>query len=156
MLSVPQSVLSRYESILRKQGVATDRFPDYKKWLRYFLDFQAKYPPPDSKTEQIRLFYEKLRQKKQAEYQLQQANHAVFLYFEMLHQVPQPQEVSDVATQPQSGNSMSGWMPQTEAGHRKSSYTEAGYDVKSDSPEWDAVLESLAAEIKVRHYSRRP
>jgi hypothetical protein len=27
----------------------------------------------------------------------------------------------------------------------------AGYAVKSDSPEWDAVLERLAEEIKVRH-----
>ncbi|WP_238525070.1 site-specific integrase [Geobacter sulfurreducens] len=27
--------------------------------------------------------------------------------------------------------------------------------MKSDSPEWDEVLETLAAEIKVRHYSRK-
>jgi hypothetical protein len=73
----------------------------------------------------------------------------------MLRQVPQLQEVSDVAAQPQCDSSMSGWMPQTGGGHRKSRYTEAGYEVKSDSPEWDAVLESLAAEIKVRHYSRK-
>ena len=36
-----------------------------------------------------------------------------------------------------------------------SGYLEAGYVVKTDSPEWDAVLERLAAEIKVRHYSRK-
>ena len=38
---------------------------------------------------------------------------------------------------------------------RKSQYTEAGYQEKSASPEWDAALESMAAEIKVRHYSRK-
>jgi hypothetical protein len=38
---------------------------------------------------------------------------------------------------------------------RTSGYLEAGYVVKSDSPEWDAILELLAAKIKVRHYSRK-
>lgn len=38
---------------------------------------------------------------------------------------------------------------------RLSQYSDAGYQVKSDSPEWDEVLETLAAEIKVRHYSRK-
>ena len=38
---------------------------------------------------------------------------------------------------------------------RVSQYCEAGYQVKSNSPEWDALLATLAAEIKVRHYSRR-
>lgn len=34
-------------------------------------------------------------------------------------------------------------------------FIEAGYQVKSKSPEWDSVLETMAAEIKVRHYSRK-
>jgi len=38
---------------------------------------------------------------------------------------------------------------------RTSNYLEAGYQVKSDSSEWDAVLERIAAEIRVRHYSRK-
>jgi len=36
-----------------------------------------------------------------------------------------------------------------------SGYTEAGYQVLSDSPEWDDLLAKLADEIKVRHYSRK-
>jgi site-specific recombinase XerD len=38
---------------------------------------------------------------------------------------------------------------------RASQYNEAGYQEKSDSPEWDEVLAKLAAEIKIRHYSRK-
>lgn len=34
-------------------------------------------------------------------------------------------------------------------------YSEAGYQEKSDSIEWDKVLEAMATEIKVRHYSRK-
>jgi len=36
-----------------------------------------------------------------------------------------------------------------------SHYLDAGYQEKSDSPEWDVVLADMAAEIKVRHYSRK-
>lgn len=36
-----------------------------------------------------------------------------------------------------------------------SQYTDSGYREKSKSPEWDAVLAAMAAEIKVRHYSRK-
>jgi hypothetical protein len=38
---------------------------------------------------------------------------------------------------------------------RRSYYSESGYQEKSDSPEWDAVMEAMAAEIRVRHYSRK-
>ena len=38
---------------------------------------------------------------------------------------------------------------------RRAQYCEAGYEEKSDSPEWDSTLATLAAEIKVRHYSRK-
>ena len=38
---------------------------------------------------------------------------------------------------------------------RKSGYIDAGYQVQSDSPEWDSVMESMADEIRVRHYSRK-
>jgi len=37
----------------------------------------------------------------------------------------------------------------------RSFYSEVGYQEKSDSPEWDGVLATMAAEIKVRHYSRK-
>ena len=38
---------------------------------------------------------------------------------------------------------------------RRSYYSEAGYQETSDSLEWDAVMEAMANEIKVRHYSRK-
>lgn len=38
---------------------------------------------------------------------------------------------------------------------RTSNFNEAGYQEKSDSPAWDEVLNKMAGEIKVRHYSRK-
>lgn len=56
MLLIPNAVLTSYIEHLNKRGVATDRHGDYKKWLRYFLDFCDKYPVPESKSEHVRLF----------------------------------------------------------------------------------------------------
>jgi integron integrase len=155
MLPVEDSVIRKYESILRERKIANNHFTDYKKWLRYFLDFQAKYPLSDSRTEQVQRFREKLRKKKQTEKQQNQAIHAVYLYFEMLQQDSQPSQISENVEQQSYAVSASTRMTPTIADHRKSSYVDAGYAVKSDSTEWDALLVALAAEIKVRHYSRK-
>ncbi len=45
-LHVPVSILSRFDAILEKRAVAPRLRADYKKWLRYFLDFCSKYPVP--------------------------------------------------------------------------------------------------------------
>jgi hypothetical protein len=46
--------------------------------------------------------------------------------------------------------------PSTTTGrYRPPQYNDAGYQEKSDSPEWDEVMAKLADEIKVRHYSRK-
>jgi len=36
---------------------------EYKKWLRYYPDFSAKYPMPESESERVSLFTDKLREK---------------------------------------------------------------------------------------------
>lgn len=83
MLLVPGTVYNRYVEHLKVQGVATTKQADYSKWLRYFLDFCDKYPVPAAKTERVRLFCEKLQEKKQSHRQQEQAAHAISLYFEM-------------------------------------------------------------------------
>lgn len=156
MIPVPDTVFSHYESILKKRDVPLPCYPDYKKWLRYYLDFCAKHPLPDSKSERIKLFNEKLRQKNQSEKQRQQAIHAVFLYFEVQNEGGQECKTLDEPTGEQGSNSSQELIADVPmASQRRSQYCEAGYQVKSASPEWDALLDILAGEIKVRHYSRR-
>jgi len=123
------------------------------------------------------MFCKKLGEKKQTLKQQQRAAHAVSLYFTMLKEegldrllcgseapasapssgivesaagFPIPTLPSTTSTLPGGTKAVS-----THSLLRTSNYSEAGYAVKSDSPEWDAVLERLAAEIKVRHYSRK-
>jgi integron integrase len=199
MLIIPNAVFDKFTEFLREKGFSADVLTEYKKWLRYYLDFCDKYPVPDSKSERVRMFAEKLREKKQTEKQRERAAHAVSLYFEMQRregrarsQIVPPPVVTEfrggVYPSPEGGVSPSaafsrlgedGTYFQTEnegappekmaklpgpAQHADMISdavqlhvfrSETGYLLKSDSPEWDALLATLAGEIKVRHYSRK-
>jgi hypothetical protein len=87
MLPIPQDVLAQFNAVLKQRKVPEPFHADYRKWLRYFLDFRGKYPPPDSISERVRLFIEKLQKKNQTPEQQKQAAHAVSLYFEILRKM---------------------------------------------------------------------
>ncbi|MGB4599141.1 MAG: integron integrase [Trichlorobacter sp.] len=155
MLLIPKAVYAHYMNHLKKNGIAADQHQTYVKWLRYFLDFCARHVIAQDKVERLRLFTEKLREKKQGDAQCRQATHAVTLYFEMQPHDPLAQENRPVVDEQSSMMlepvlSLPSTTPQ-----RPFQFHLAGYQEKSDSPEWDAVLETMAGEIKVRHYSRK-
>jgi hypothetical protein len=159
--------MNDYVALLRIREITPAHVEYYKKWLRYFYDFSANYLDSGDKPEKIKSFLEKLRSKNQTPTQCQQAAHAVSLYFEMQSLERQTEKFTDV---PNSE-------PHQKAEHestlkvfkkplvpvasfttfkkRQSQYSVAGYEDKSDSPEWDDVMGKLAGEIKVRHYSRK-
>ena len=82
MQPIPADISEQYSKVLNKRAVPVSRHADYRKWLRYFLDFRSKYTPPDSKSEQVRLFIEKLQKKNQTPEQQKQAAHALSLFFQ--------------------------------------------------------------------------
>lgn len=155
MLQISNQLISRYRVQLDKQGIQAENFANYCKWLRYYLDFCAKYPVSNDGTEQVRVFLLKLQDKKQTEAQCQQAAHAVSLYLEMQGQAIPQVKCTVEATRQQFHNEVPALPTQPAEKHRISQYMEAGYQEKSESPEWDLVLKALASEIKVRHYSRK-
>jgi integron integrase len=183
MLTIPNALINEFVSHIKSKGVPPERIAEYKKWLRYFLDYCDKYPVPSSKGERIRLFCEKLKQKNQSDALRERAAHAISLYFEMLPQPDGPESLQPDkrvdAKQPEAtGGDNAGSISEqvTEASatlqpqpyyvseeapryatgeSRRSQYNVAGYQEKSASPEWDAVIGTMADEIKVRHYSRK-
>jgi len=167
MIPVPLSVMNDYIAILMDRDISPGHVEYYKKWLRYFYDFSAKYLNTDEKTEKVKFFLEKLRSKQQTPAQCQQAAHAISLYFEMQNQnTPGKMADDESALQqnPIKEQELSTPLPRLPSANvftapsfreRPSQYSAAGYDEKSDSPEWDEVLAKLADEIKVRHYSRK-
>ena len=190
MQPIPSDILTQFEAVLKKRAVPVSRHADYRKWLRYYLDFRSKYSLPDSKSEHVRLFIEKLRKKNQSPERQKQAAHALSLFFESQpqnkHVSPSQAEattpifspLSDLQ-QPQSIPATEPAIPQQAAvsptGHgdfkasapRSSSrpsvpplstgkrFNEWRCMEKSESPDWDKIIDNLAAEIKTRHYSRK-
>ncbi|MRR34298.1 integron integrase [bacterium] len=153
MLQIPNAILGAYVAVLIKRNIPLKEHSNYKKWLRYYLDFCSKYHESRNKSDQANLFSTKLMEKNQTEAQRAQAAHAVSLYLEIPGQIAEA--VADIAAEPCYPIPDSARADNPLDAHRKSQYLEAGYEVKSDSPEWDEVLAALAAEIKVRHYSRK-
>ncbi len=81
MLPIPDNISVQYNNALRQRAVPEPFHVHYKKWLRYFLDFCEKYPPPEAKSERVRLFVEKLKSKKQTPQQCNQAFNALLFLF---------------------------------------------------------------------------
>jgi hypothetical protein len=158
MIQVPGQLLSAYRMYLGSRKVKNELLYDYLKWLRFYLDFCEKYKVEGDESDRLRQFINKLKENRQSEDQRRQAYHAVTLFFELLKVHSAGSHGNDV------GNDAAGLAaeqtPQPELASpvqvvRRSYFSESGYQETSDSPEWDAVLEAMANEIKVRHYSRK-
>ena len=80
MILIPKKTYALYLNFFKNNQIAADQFQDYVKWLRYFLDFCDRYVVASDKSERLRLFLEKLHEKKQSDDKCQRAAHAVTLY----------------------------------------------------------------------------
>ncbi len=157
MIQIPTIILTGFRAHLVTKGISPDRFQEYKKWLHFFLDFCEKYQIESDNTVKLRLFINKLKEKNQSFDQRRLAYHAVSLYFDMLklEQVRSADSTPAPVLHPEPREQIRMEVSKTEPNiSRKAHYSEAGYQEKSGSLEWDDVLEKLAGEIKVRHYSR--
>ncbi|MFH1260235.1 MAG: integron integrase [Elusimicrobiota bacterium] len=161
MINIPCNILVQYEDILKKKKIDIFLYGVYKKWLCYFLDFCGKYSIAGTKEERVRLFIEKLREKKQTPDQQKQAAYAVSLYFEIQqdlnYKIPVArvsQTTSSSNQQPSPGSLQTTVSSVLEFPQSKYTYA-APFTVKTVSPEWDNAIAGLAAEIKMRHYSRK-
>jgi len=173
MLPIPENILAQFNEVLKQRAIHNPFHGYYRKWLRYFLDFCRKYPPPETKSEQVRLFIEKLKSKKQTPQQCTQAAHAISLFFESQQpknrphsRAVEPEMPSPVRRTNKSAVTkgiMVSTMPTTAVAEQSTPFSSSGgkrYNEwrcleKSKSPAWDQIIEKLAAEIKIRHYSRK-
>jgi hypothetical protein len=59
MLKIDSGILVRFDNTLKIHNIPPVSYFEYRKWLRYFLDFKAKYPQSEERAVQVRLFSEK-------------------------------------------------------------------------------------------------
>lgn len=180
MEKIDPEVLSRFNSLLKKRKPLS-LHSDYLKWLRYFLDFQVKYSQSAERSVQVRLFSEKLRSKGQTEAQVRQAADAVSLFFSFQRKplvshsssrreiiagpgsagaIVKPCEQIPDRSSAGSGHVMiceppGSAVPDGQSWRRMGRFNDWRCLRKTAYPAWDAVIASLADEIKTRHYSRK-
>ena len=178
MQPVPDDILSQFNALLDNGSVPVSLHDDYRKWLRYFLDYCANYSPPAERSEQVRLFVEKLRSKGQSGKSLHHAAHALSLFFSLQSRVVRPvvhttapssasspsvEKSAPSCAQPSGQTAQAGvgtrltgpaalQLPAQRPGRK---YNEWWSLERTQSPEWDGIIDALAGEIKARHYSRK-
>ena len=84
MLQVPSKVGDHFDTVMESTEVDGHLRPHYRKWLRFYLDFCAKYGFDSTDKSSFRHFNAKLRAKGQTEWKRRQARQGVVLYFQVL------------------------------------------------------------------------
>ena len=134
MIKIPEALQKKYSMLLTTSDVPPDFYQNFRKWLRYYLDFCQKYQHLYTDENSMLLFLDKLQQKNQPADQRAQAQKAIQLYYSGLGQANGQQ--TDFA---------------------QSNVAEAGRSFVTEHPAdpWSGAMESLKNEISVRHYSKK-
>jgi len=151
MLALPPDMILAYDAILAHRKIASAEHNDYRKWLRYYLDYCHKYHVSPADRLSFSRFHEKLKSKNQSESSCRQAHAAVVLYHEMIrinHKPAQPQ----ISAQTHGKDSTIDRNQAVTATGDKSGKTDHG-DLKLTGASWVPVYDKLNSAIKVRHYS---
>ena len=155
MLNIPPDLLGRFVAVLEERGVPLAQHSYYKKWLRYYVDFCDKYRLEATSSKSQAQFLDKLSEKKQTDWQIKQAAHAVSLYWDVQRALKPSAAASGTESLPRAAEASipyglpasvpkKGQTPVLE----KRSQTRPVVQVP-----WDRALCELVAVIKTRHYS---
>jgi integron integrase len=94
VLAVPSPLKIQFEEYLRNKAIPIRLHGEYKKWLRYYLDFCLKYHFSPTRKESLPQFISKLQAKKQTDEQQEQAVNAITLYYQIVKSTILPRNVS--------------------------------------------------------------
>ena len=155
MLNIPVALFTKYGILLNKKSVPKSIHYNYKKWLRFYLDFCHKYCYLYADKESLKHFMVKLHEKNQSPAMQEEAAKAVSLYYEMLEDSkagdsPEPHPHPDPLHDGEGikwKDGKSGTVSSLMMGER---------NIKKEGSieyDWQKVYSDLFAEIKVRHYS---
>lgn len=179
MITVPSKLQGQFDDLMRQVAVPRQLWWQYKKWLRYYLDFCQKYNFPAAHFSSLEPFLCKLREKNQTIAQQEQAACAIRLYYKIsdaaaydsrkIQQVCQepPQHYNSESTLPggHHGHGSSGRVKEPKIGFtetRPAKYRSDGGQApvigsggQVEGASWEAEYAKLSNEIQVRHYSPR-
>lgn len=84
MITIHTDLERQFKIILGRVEVPRQSHCLYLKWLRYYLDFSAKYQFEAGTKDTLPHFIGKLREKRQSEAQQRQASHAITIYYDLI------------------------------------------------------------------------
>ena len=135
MITLPKALLDKYDDWLEREAVDANRHGEHWKWLRYYLDFCHKYGNGYLDELSLGLFAEKLQDKGQHPFQIEEASRAVRLYYRMAG------ETKDALPTPACEPERISKLPPA--------------TMKSEGASWVGELTRLREEIRIRHYSAK-
>ncbi|MBV6518905.1 MAG: integron integrase [Candidatus Brocadia sp. AMX3] len=159
MLNIPAALFTKYSILLSKKSVPVSLHNNYKKWLRYYLDFCHNHCYGYAERESLEHFMVKLHEKHQSPAMQEEAAQAVSLYYEMLRSAPHlPANHAGAGAAPLPVRGEGNVKPEDCSDSLTSptplfSKEEATKSGALSGKEWGKVYSDLFAEIKVRHYS---
>lgn len=92
MIKLPLETFKLYQSRLAALGISSHQTPHYVKWVRYFLDFEAKYGNGQPTPVVVASFMTKLAGKGQSQGLCDQARRAVRIYHGLGEPLTSPSE----------------------------------------------------------------
>ncbi len=136
MKIIPQALLRKFDGHMAANNIPPDIHGFYRKWLRFYFDFNEKYRHDPENPDSLPEFINKLRDKNQPKDFQKQAYHSILLYYDML------------GIHPEWLDNQSEMTPVQEdvLAYRKACK-------KPHPASWKPVYEKLSNEVKVRHYS---
>jgi hypothetical protein len=107
MLTVPESLSQTFEAQLSLRKMPDQQRRDFHKWLRFYLDFCAKYGLNVVLTRSFAGFDDKLKSKGQSDSQRQQTRRSVAIYYRMIGVIQSPEVLSGNPSVENAFNSLS-------------------------------------------------
>ncbi len=100
MKTLSPALIAAFDQSLKSSAVPLGMQLDYRKWLRFYLDFCMKYRHPPRDPDSLEPFLHKLASKNQSKASQEQAAASVTLYYDIIRNWPDSSSQSPVISKP--------------------------------------------------------
>ncbi len=133
MKKIPEEIDNIFCRRMKNAGISFELQQEYRKWLRFYLDFCEKYYLAPADRESPSGFMQKLNEKGQSPEKQKQAAQSVNVYFDIISREPKENEKEKIR--------------ETASSH--------SCDNENKNSGWSAIFKSLNDAIRLRNYSKK-
>lgn len=100
MKTLSPALIAEFDQSLKTSDVPLGMQMDYRKWLRFYLDFCMKYQHPPRDPDSLEPFLQKLASKNQSKASQEQAAASIKLYYDIIRNWRDSSSPSPVISKP--------------------------------------------------------